>query len=298
MARIIRGQVIAGTNLDRLGERISREELFNLFQQLSATTPAGVDHDLSQVPVTRLLNKRLEERENGELTIVVDLEVLDEDAFSRMGGFSISFTRETVRFGSGDRPDLAVLVNPAQIDFRSVVESVRSIARPGVTVDATELVQKAEIITIAVITVIVWAASATGAGFFSAAGEALFEKLRSLTRRDDPEKPVSIQLHVVVATPSHDTVTIVLTIPASVSERVVAHLDVIELSRIVEAISPESRVARVLGSVSDNGEVRLERALSLAGNVIDLQLHGEETAARFRPSKVSLARRKPRAPRR
>jgi hypothetical protein len=102
MGRVITGQIIASTHLDLIGERLTREELQQLFSQIPQEWVSAVGHDLSRPPIIRGFNKRLEELPDGELAITLDIEVLDEEAFREMGGFSIAFTRETIRFGDGE----------------------------------------------------------------------------------------------------------------------------------------------------------------------------------------------------
>jgi hypothetical protein len=109
-------QTVASTSLDSHGDRISSEELRMLFDQWRENTPAGVMHDLSQPPVCRAFNKRIEALPDGELALKVDLEVLDEAEFAKFGGFSISFS-----------PPVLILVGDSKCtsgDLRMVDEAV------------------------------------------------------------------------------------------------------------------------------------------------------------------------------
>jgi hypothetical protein len=81
VGRVITGQIIASTHLDSTGERLTREELQQLFSQIPQEWVGAVVHDLSRPPITRSFNKRLEELPDGELAITLDIEVLDEEAF-------------------------------------------------------------------------------------------------------------------------------------------------------------------------------------------------------------------------
>ena len=102
MGRIIRNQLITSTHQDLAGEKLSHELVRSLFKQIVRNgLRSGVEHDLSQSPITRMLDARLEELPDGELAIKLDLEVLDERRYRELGGYSISFTRTTRRYGRG-----------------------------------------------------------------------------------------------------------------------------------------------------------------------------------------------------
>jgi hypothetical protein len=90
MGRIIRGQVITSTALDSHGDRLSRETIKKLFQQLPEVWFSFRNHDMSAQPVSRGFNKRLKELPSGELAITLDLEVLDEEAFKSTGAVTES----------------------------------------------------------------------------------------------------------------------------------------------------------------------------------------------------------------
>ena len=144
MARTIRGQSIASTHADALGDRITPEILRELFSQLPDESVQTTNHDLSKPPICRGYNKRLERLPDGELALKLDIEVFDEKAFESMGGFSIAFTHLTVRRGEGE-PAIRVLLNPTQFDFRGAAGAITRLWPPSVTIDVTERVEKADL---------------------------------------------------------------------------------------------------------------------------------------------------------
>src|SRR5262245_59868715 len=125
MARVVRGQIIATTGPDAYGDRIPPDVLRQFARQFDQSA-SGVAHDLSAPPVCRGFNPRIETLDNGELALIVDMEVLDEAAYTSFGGFSISFTRQGIRFGQ-EPIAVRVYVNPRQFDFPEVVRRVQQL---------------------------------------------------------------------------------------------------------------------------------------------------------------------------
>jgi hypothetical protein len=88
--RTIKGQTKASTNLDLHGDKITKEELLSLFNQMPAEQAVNLDHDLSKMIVGRMYNKQFVETEEGEFSIKVDVDVFNEEEFAKRGGFSIA----------------------------------------------------------------------------------------------------------------------------------------------------------------------------------------------------------------
>lgn len=271
MPRFLRRHTIADTREDRTGDRIPPEVLRQLFDQLGEETPSGANHDLSRAPMVRFLNKHLVESADGELAIVADVEILDEEAFSKMGGFSISFTRTTVRFGRGE-PAIEVQVNPRQFHFETVVGQVEAVAHAEPAIDATELVQKAEIVETAIITLVVFGATELAGGFFKAAGAELYERLRSLRRIDQPSRPHTIQLHLYVLAPRQNVLANIVLVPEpAATGSAVAAIDLGKLGEKVDTYEYLPRVIRFLGRLPASGEPRLVSAYLTGGQVVKLE---------------------------
>src|SRR6266851_742908 len=164
MGRIIKGQVIASTSVDAHGEALPEEAIRTFFEQLKDPSVSFRNHQTSQAPVCRGFNKRLERLPDSSLAIVIDLEVLDEEAFNAVGGFSIAYTNRTVRFGVN--PSVRVLINPRQFDFDQVAQDIGRLLPQGESIDVTERIEKAAIIEVAII-IVAFIASTVAKGFLS-----------------------------------------------------------------------------------------------------------------------------------
>lgn len=256
MGRIIRSQLIAGSGSDIHGDGIDRDTIRELFRQIQTHSVGGVEHDLSRHPVVRLFNYRLEERPDGELVIKADIEVFDEDTFSRMGGFSISFRRLTHRIGPSD-PVLKILLNPKQFDFeRASTDIVRQIPK-GFTLDVTERIEKAAVAEIAIIVLVISGLSEVAKGFFSAAGADLYRWLRNLRRTDDPEGKTDI--HIDSSQPiSGSPVRFLLVVDPDVTGEEFAQFDPQSVrDKLPPGIAPRS-ITRVVARLNPGPSVVLE----------------------------------------
>ena len=80
-----------------------------------------------------MFNKRLEVQPDGELAMLLDVEVLNEERFREFGGFSISFSRRKVRIGTGDEFPVRVSINPQQFDFDMSVQELTNSLKPSQT---------------------------------------------------------------------------------------------------------------------------------------------------------------------
>src|SRR6185503_6976701 len=115
MGQILEGQVIVSTHLDRHGERLSKEELEELFSGMRSQRLLNYNHDPRRPPIARAFNSRLEQLPDGEYAIKADIEVLDEELFPKIGGISIAFTRRSVA-DPEPASDLVISFNPRYIE--------------------------------------------------------------------------------------------------------------------------------------------------------------------------------------
>ena len=258
MGRIIRDQIVASTHTDSHGERLDEGVLTDLFRQMDNGIPSGVEHDVSQNPIVRILNKRLVKLGNGEVAIKVDFEILDEDAFSSMGGFSISFTRHTRRYGDGD-PQVRVLVNPRQFDFDQVCDVVRN-SILSTTFDVTEKIEKAEVLTTAIIAIIIFAGMQFATGFFNAGGAHLYEVLRKLRRKDNSVGPIIIQFHFKVLVGQY-TSKLILIAPHDLQASDVQAIDTRSIESLVASLPSGFTSGRIVATIQSNGQLKLDRVL-------------------------------------
>lgn len=261
MGRIIRGQVVASTRLDKHCERLDEGILERLFEQLGPDMPLGVQHDVSQTPAVKFLGKHLVRLEDGELAITVDLEVLDEEALAETGGFSISFTNLTHRYGVGE-PTIRILVNPLQFDFSEACTVVTE-CHPADCYDVTELVQKAELLATAVI-VVVFVGTAVAAGFLNAAGADLYQALRKLRRKDQPRGPTAIQFHLDVRVGSGES-RLILVVPPDVPPSALQRISEPSLAQIVHGLPDDPPPDRIVVTVLPDGRLHFDRSIDADG---------------------------------
>ncbi len=269
MGRVMRGQILAGTGPDLEGPGIDRETLKLLFTQIQGHLVGGVCHDLAQRPVVRPFNFRLDELPDGKLVIKADVEVLDEERFSQMGGFSVAFTRCTRRLGTGDKPVARVLINPRFFDFEELSSAISTIVPRGPAVDLTERIEKAAISEIAIIVIVVNLLTEVGKGFLAAAGADIYKFLRGLRRRDNPDAEKRIQIDATTRV-SAVPVRFILDLDENVTEQDMRALDIGELEKFVPPGIELQSITRVVGKVTKGPTVILRFIVLEDGTSITL----------------------------
>jgi len=219
--------------------------------------PLGVQHDVSQRPAVKFLGKHLVRLGGGELTITVDLEVLDEEALAEMGGFSISFTNLTHRYGAGE-PTIRILVNPLQFDFSEACGVVTE-CHPADCYDVTELIQKAELLATAVI-VVGFVGMTVAAGFLDAVGADLYQALRKLRRKDEPSGPTVIQFHLDVRVGSGES-RLILVAPPDVPPTGLQRISGASFAQIIDELPADPPPDRIVVTVLPDGRLRFDRSI-------------------------------------
>jgi len=263
VGRMIYGQVIASTGPDLHGERLDPQTIRTLFSQIERAWIGGVEHDIASRPAAKASNFRLQDTSDGGLKILADIEVLDENTFARMGGFSISFTRTTVRMGRAKMPAARVLVNPRQFDFDEMAELGKELDLRGYTLDVTERIEKAAVLETAVIVVVMNIVLKIADGFLSAVGADLYKALRSRKRKDNPSAPVKLLLEL------QQPVRCILDVDPAVSPKEFARLEEF-LPLELPASIPSKRIARIVGHVRPGPSVTLAFAVLDDGTCLDL----------------------------
>jgi hypothetical protein len=143
MGRIVRDHVAASTNVDLHGERIPPETLREIFDDMPESFLLNHEHSLSRPPVGRAFNKRLVELDGGALAILLDVEVLDEEAYERSRGMSISVTsRQPVLSEPGSVLTAQVLFDPNQFDSDGVAAALTGLGTEEYGLIAIERRQK------------------------------------------------------------------------------------------------------------------------------------------------------------
>ena len=228
--------------------------------------PAGSNHDLSKRPSCRVFNQRLEALPDEIFALTVDVEVLDETAFSKFGGFSIAFTRQRVRLGEG--PAAAeVIVNPRQLDLDEVVSAVASIRATTGTIDIVERIEKADVLTTAIITITMFVGLQTFSGFFNAAGAALFEMLRQQKRKDALAGPVVFHFHLHLD-PNRRTPVVVLAIDPACTQHDIRSVDSQALLAGITSRVGQSRIQKVTAHLLPGGVIEIDHVTDEDGYVV------------------------------
>lgn len=261
MNRVIRDQIIAGTNVDLHGEQISPEALAQFFLQMPDQMVGCDEHDGTQMPSARMSNKRLVTRSDGSLAIVVDVEVLDEVGFSRMGGFSIAFTRRTLRLGG--QPCVRILINPRQLPFENMARDIAGFAPPGYAIDITERIEKAAVVDAAIVVVIL-ALGGVAKGFLSKVGAELFEYLK--TARGTPPKSPAIQIEGSVEV-AGQPVKLLLAVDPSVPPRELAAIDLDAAASQLERLAEGAGVNRAIGVIRPGPSIEVTFLIRLDGTI-------------------------------
>jgi hypothetical protein len=234
--------------------------LHRLFERIGPDMPLGLRHDISQEPAVKFLAKHFVQLDNGEKAIALDLEVLDEQALTGMGGFSISYTRLSHRYGIGEL-QLRVLINPRQFDIEEVCEIVRE-SRPADCFDVTELIQKADVLVIAVISIVVYAVMGVADGFFNAAGANLYETIRRLRRKDAPRGPTVIQFHLNLPLGAR-TPQLILVAPPGVPSSAIRCISSAAIAELLSGLPAGQVPERIVVTVLPDGKLRLDRVIGV-----------------------------------
>jgi hypothetical protein len=268
MARVIEGHVIASTHLDLDGERIPHSTLRKLFTELPDPWILNREHDLSRPPVGKGFNKRLEPQPDGELAIKMDIEVWDESLLEVPGrGISIAFQRTSTRLGMG-APDLNVLMNPRQFDYKVTVDDIARLRPQNLTVEVTERVEKAWIQDAAIITLVVYVGDKILGGALGVLGRNVIEYLMRRGRKDSPGKPVELHFHFHVnGQPSMNLWKVDREV--SIDELVSIPLE--KLGEIPSAISRREGLVRVAGRLLPGNRLQVDYAIYSDGEIIKVR---------------------------
>lgn len=187
--KVIKEQIIAGTRLDAHGEKIAKETLQELFDQIPEEMVLHQQHDFSRPPIAKAYNKRFVEVPGGEFVIKVDVEVWDEERMKEMGGFSIAYSAERLTLNDSRKGDVEILFNPLVFNREDMVSLIKT-SNTSVQIDAVEVKQKA--LEALVILTLTFTSLAFLNGFLGKFGadayDALKGKLRELAERRKAKK--------------------------------------------------------------------------------------------------------------
>lgn len=223
--RTIPRQTLASTKLDKHGEKLTKEQLHSLYEQMPTVSTMNHEHDLSRPPVAVAHNKQFIEIGNGEFAIVADIDVTDEQAFARAGGFSVAYSVKTVLGGAKDHGDIRIRYNRRYFDEDFVLEAV-SLSDHQVQIDAVEIKQKAAASEVAILT-LTFISLAAASGFFGQIGadayRMLKEWIKELARRRREAGEDSAILHFVFPAFVHGRDVEVVVLIAAENIEIVSH---------------------------------------------------------------------------
>lgn len=271
MSRVVKDQIIASTSLDSHGERLPEAVLRSYFEQMVEGAVGASSHDLSQKPAFRSFNKRLVRTSAGDLAIMVDVEVLDEERYTRFGGFSISFTRRRQRFGQAPSYP-RVTINTRQFKFDAVAADLNENLRTT-PFELVERVEKIDVATLAIIGIVagaylvgkvtVSAITSTFSGFFEEAGKDLYHAVKRLVRADQSNGPVEIQFQLHVHEPPKRPVIIIRVDPRCTPTDI-GEIDSSKLERLLEGIDLDA-FDRLTAELRPGGQLKSDVVISNNG---------------------------------
>lgn len=178
----LENQIIASTHIDSSGDRITKEDLKNLYAQIPDEYNLNQEHDLSRPLVAKGYNKKFAKLPDGEYAITMDIDVFDEGIFKKMGGISIAFIRKRIIANSDKEVDIEIAYNKSLFDENDIKDLI-DLSAPDVRIDGLELVQKAlSPVAILIILFVGSAASEFFKGFFGKAGADFYDKLKNKLR--------------------------------------------------------------------------------------------------------------------
>ncbi|GJM43851.1 MAG: hypothetical protein DHS20C21_06930 [Gemmatimonadota bacterium] len=122
---MLSGYLMATTQVDSYGVRISPDELRTIFHKTPDPLLIRDSHDMSRPPAGVGRKKRLVDLPNGELGIEMDVEVLNEEVLVGKGGPSISVVLSGLSLRPEREPELVVLYNPIYFLDREIAPLVR-----------------------------------------------------------------------------------------------------------------------------------------------------------------------------
>ncbi|MDG6999112.1 MAG: hypothetical protein JRN15_08370 [Nitrososphaerota archaeon] len=178
--KTVHGQVIASTSLDLHGEQLTETQLKLLFENMHPESILNQDHDMSKPVVGRMYNKRLSRLESGTLAILVDIDVLDEEAYAAKGGISLSYKRNHYSINPNREAEIEVLYNPRVFSYEEI-ESLMKLSNSELQIDAVEMVQKA--FDAIVLMVLAFAGMSIANGFLKKAGSDIYDTLKSRLKK-------------------------------------------------------------------------------------------------------------------
>lgn len=137
----IKKQILVSTNLDSHGEKLTREQLYSLYESQPEELVINHEHDLGRPPVAIARSLAFQELPSGEFAITGDIEVHDEEVFRACGGFSMAWLADSYTLYPEASPDIEIYFNPRAILLAHAFELMGS-SKPVAVFNVRELKQK------------------------------------------------------------------------------------------------------------------------------------------------------------
>ena len=173
--KVIKEQIIAGTQRDAHGDKITKEQLQKLFDQMAKEMLLHPNHDLSKPPIGKAYNKRFVEVPGEEFVIKVDVDVWDEERMKEMGGFSIGYVERPIALNEPHKGDVEIWFSPLVFNREDVMPLVET-PNKSIQIHVLEMKQKA--LEPSAILILEFAALAFVSGFFGKGGADVFDALK------------------------------------------------------------------------------------------------------------------------
>lgn len=217
----ITNQILASTNLDSHGEKLTREQLYALYESQPDELVINHEHDFGRPPIAVARNISFQELSSGEFAITADIEVHDEETFRTSGGFSIAWLADGYTLYPEASPELEFYFNPRAISLDDAFE-LMAVSTPDTVFNVRELKQKG--LVTATILIVKFITASALAGFFGKFGsdtyDKLKEKLLGQARRKE-EGNDALVLHLIVPAELNPLkAEVILEVPAIYSEHV------------------------------------------------------------------------------
>lgn len=194
----IKNQILASTNLDSHGEKLTREQLYSLYESQPDELVINHEHDFGRLPVAIARNLSFQELSSGEFAITADIEVHDEEVFRACGGFSMSWLADEYTLYPEASPDIEIYFNPRAI-LRDYAFELMGTSTPDTVFNVRELKQKG--LVAATILIVKFITVSALAGFFGKAGSDAYDKLKEKLlgqARKMEERNAALTLHLMV----------------------------------------------------------------------------------------------------
>lgn len=217
----IKAQVLATTELDSHGEKLTKDQLHGLFLSQPSEMVIYHQHDFGRPPVALANNLSFVQLPSGEYAITADVVVHDEDAFAQCGGFSMAWLADEYSIRPESEPALKIYFNPRIFFVDEAIELISASTNDDIF-NARELKQKA--LDSAAILILKFIAASAIAGFFGKSGADAYDKLRAkiaALASHRRERGETVVLHMIVPPELNSLqAEVVLEIPADLTEHV------------------------------------------------------------------------------